>query len=203
MDKRIRNLGQSILGKSRLLISFAFAFPAGAAAADAALEEIVVTGTRIVRTGVDSPSPLVVVPSEAFAETPAISVESTLNAFPQFTPTATSTSVDPGSDGQATLSLRGLGPTRTLVLIDGRRLMPADGLGQVDLNVLPPQLIESVEVVTGGASAVYGSDAVAGVVNFRLREEFSGFGLDRSVVADRPRRRRRIQRGPDCGRSRS
>jgi iron complex outermembrane recepter protein len=145
--------------------------------AEGTLEEILITGTRILRTGVDSPSPLVVVPSEAFAETPAISVESTLNAFPQFTPTATSSSVDPSNDGQATLSLRGLGPTRTLILIDGRRLMPADGLGQVDLNVLPPQLIESVEVVTGGASAVYGSDAVAGVVNFRLREEFSGLEL--------------------------
>ena len=139
------------------------------------LEEVVVTGTRIARTAIETPSPLVIIPGEAFAETPAISVESTLNTFPQFTPSATSTSVD--GDGLATLSLRGLGPTRTLVLIDGRRLMPADGLGQVDVNVLPPQLIESVEVVTGGASAAYGSDAVAGAVNFRLREEFSGLEL--------------------------
>ena len=82
--------------------------------AEEMLEEIVVTGTRIARPGIETPSPLVVIPSEAFAETSAISVESTLNTFPQFTPSATSTSVDSG-DGLATLSLRRLGPTRTLV----------------------------------------------------------------------------------------
>ena len=162
--------------------------PVAHAAAEA-LEEILVTGSRIGRSGIDSPSPLVVVQRKAFEENPAITVEPTLNQLPQFAPTATSTAVDPGNDGQATLSLRGLGPTRTLVLIDGRRLIPADGLGQVDLNVLPPQLIESVDVLTGGASAVYGSDAVAGAVNFRLREEFSGVELSGEECADRPRRR--------------
>lgn len=150
---------------------------AGVQGANAAVEEVIVTGTRILRTGIDSPSPIVVVPRTAFAERPAISVEATLEDFPQFSPGAGAASNDPGGDGMATLSLRGLGPNRTLVLINGRRLMPADGLGQVDVNVLPPQLIESVEVVTGGASSVYGSDAVAGVVNFRLREEYSGVEL--------------------------
>ena len=177
MDKRTRNLDESILGKSRLLISLALAFPAGAAAADTVLEEVLVTGTRIARASADASSPIVVIEARAFEESPAVSVEATLNEFPQFAPSAGAASVDPASDGLATVSLRGLGPNRTLVLLDGRRLVPADGLGQVDLNVLPPELIESVDVVTGGASAVYGSDAVAGVVNFRLRRDFTGLKL--------------------------
>ncbi|MCE3284471.1 MAG: TonB-dependent receptor [Steroidobacteraceae bacterium] len=163
----------------RLIICGLGLLPAAAGAQEStvALEEIVVTGTRIARADAASPSPTLVVESTAFAERAAFTVESTLNAFPQFTPAAGSASVSPDSDGLATLSLRGLGPTRTLVLVNGRRLIPGDGLGQVDLNVLPPQLIETVEVVTGGASAVYGSDAVAGVVNFRLREDFTGVHL--------------------------
>ena len=81
------------------------------------------------------------------------------------------------SEGRAGLNLRGLGDNRTLTLVDGRRLMPVNGNGETDLNVIPPALIESVEIVTGGASAVYGSDAIAGVVNFRLRHEFDGVEL--------------------------
>ncbi len=81
------------------------------------------------------------------------------------------------SEGRAGLNLRGLGDNRTLVLVDGRRLTPVNANGETDLNVIPPALIESVEVVTGGASAVYGSDAIAGVVNFRLRREFDGVEL--------------------------
>ena len=81
------------------------------------------------------------------------------------------------SEGRAGLNLRGLGDNRTLTLVDGRRLMPVNGNGETDLNVIPPALIESVEIVTGGGSAVYGSDAIAGVVNFRLRREFDGVEL--------------------------
>lgn len=139
-----------------------------------ALENVVVTGSRLARSAADSASPIAVVPGAAFAETGAVTVERTLAQMPQFVPTVGSTSNDPGNDGQANLSLRGLGPTQTLVLLDGRRLTPADGRATPDVNVLPPALIESVEIVTGGASAAYGSDAVAGVVNFRLREEFTG-----------------------------
>jgi len=138
------------------------------------LENVVVTGSRLARSAADSASPIAVVPGTAFAETGAVTVERTLAQMPQFVPTVGSTSNDPGNDGQANLSLRGLGPTQTLVLLDGRRLTPADGRATPDVNLLPPALIESVEIVTGGASAAYGSDAVAGVVNFRLREDFNG-----------------------------
>ena len=81
------------------------------------------------------------------------------------------------SAGQASLNLRGLGENRTLTLVEGRRLVPVNGNGETDLNVIPPALIQSVEIVTGGASAVYGSDAIAGVVNLRLRRDFDGVEL--------------------------
>ncbi len=150
---------------------------ASSAAQDDAIEEVVVTGSRIARADFESASPIVTLPASAFEQTSATSVERTLNTLPQFTASATSTSVDPGNDGQANVSLRGIGVAQTLVLIDGRRLMPADGRGSPDLNVLPPALISSVEVLTGGASAAYGSDAIAGVVNFKLIDHFDGIEI--------------------------
>jgi len=152
--------------------------PSVAGADDPPLEEIEVTGSRITRRDFTSASPIVSVPSTAFAEMGSVSVERTLAMLPQFVPTVTGASNEPSNDGQANLSLRGIGISQTLVLVDGKRLMPADGRGSVDLNVLPPALIESVEVVTGGASAVYGSDAIAGVVNFRMRDEVEGIEFD-------------------------
>lgn len=160
-----------------LLVVFAVASalcPMAVRTDEAPLEEIEVTGSRIARRDFASASPIVSVAGSLFAESSSVSVERTLAMLPQFVPTATATSNSPSNDGQANLSLRGIGVAQTLVLVDGKRLMPADGRGSVDLNVLPPALIESVEVVTGGASAAYGSDAIAGVVNFRLRDEFDG-----------------------------
>ena len=144
------------------------------------LENIVVTGSRIARKDFESPSPFVTVPARAFAQTGSNSIELTLNSLPQFVPSATSTSNNPSNDGQANVSLRGLGTQRTLVLLDGRRVVAADGRGAVDLNVLPPALLSSVEVVSGGASVAYGSDAIAGVVNLKLKDTFDGVALDGS-----------------------
>ena len=143
------------------------------------LEEIVVTGTRIARPGFDAASPIVAVLAAVFERTASGTAETTLNRYPQFVPGHTGTSNNSGgySEGQASLNLRGLGENRTLTLVDGRRLVPVNGNGETDLNVIPPALIERVEIVTGGASAVYGSDAVAGVVNFRLRRDFDGVEL--------------------------
>ena len=141
---------------------------------DAPIEEIVVTGSRIVRPDFESASPVVTIPAVRFQETGSVNVEQTLNAMPQFVGSWGSTSNNPGQNGQAQLSLRGLNDTATLVLLEGRRLIPASGNGVVDVNVIPPSLIERVEVLTGGASAVYGSDALAGVVNFHLRDHFDG-----------------------------
>ncbi|MEE4212838.1 MAG: TonB-dependent receptor [Parvularcula sp.] len=130
---------------------------------------IVVTGSRIARRNVDTAAPVAVVDAEEFQLTGAVNIENVLNALPQVVPGTTSFSNNPGN-GAATLDLRGLGTTRTLVLVNGRRWTFFDVDQVVDLNTIPQFMLESIDTVTGGASAVYGSDALAGVVNFRLRE---------------------------------
>lgn len=150
--------------------------------ADETIEEIVVIGSRLRRRDYSSPSPISTIDREALHASGQGTLESALSQMPQFTPSFDRTANNPGN-GRAYVNLRGLGPGRTLVMLNGRRLAPS-GIGtEVDLNNLPQALIESVEVVTGGASAVYGSDAVSGVVNFTLREDFDGFGLDASAYA--------------------
>lgn len=136
--------------------------------------EIVVTGSRIQRRDLVSASPLAVVQDEEFKLSGAVNVEQVINTLPQVVPGATAFSNNPGG-GVATLNLRGIGATRTLVLVNGRRYLFFDTQQIVDLNTIPQFLIDSVDVVTGGASAVYGSDALAGVVNFRLRNDLNGF----------------------------
>ncbi len=135
-----------------------------------ALEEITVTGSRIVRRDFQSASPIATVDAELFEQSGAITVESVLNTLPQFVPAITSSSNNPSNGGQANVSLRGLGTERTLILIDGRRVVPSNATGVVDLNIIPASLIQNVEIITGGASAVYGSDAIGGVVNFKLKD---------------------------------
>ena len=152
----------------------------GAQAPDEQLEQVVVTGSRIPRPDFESASPVVSITADAFERASEISVESVVSKLPQFTPSFGSTSNNPGNGGQGNVQLRGLGGTSTLVLVDGRRLIPANGNGVVDVNIVPPALIESVEVVSGGASAVYGSDAIAGVVNFKLKHDFEGVRFDGS-----------------------
>ena len=145
---------------------------------EADLEQVFVTGSRIARPDFDSASPIVSVTEELFRRNGSRTVESALNTLPQFVPSYTSTSNNPNNYGQANVDLRGLGTTSTLVLVDGKRLMPASGNGVADLNIIPSSLIESVEIITGGASAVYGSDALAGVVNFKLKRDFDGVEID-------------------------
>jgi iron complex outermembrane recepter protein len=138
---------------------------------------IVVTGSRIQQRNVETAAPVAVVGAEEFKLSGTVNVENVINTLPQVIPGNTAFSNNPGN-GTATLDLRGLGTTRTLVLVNGRRWMSFDSQQIVDLNTIPSFLIESVDVVTGGASAVYGSDALAGVVNFRLKKveglEFGG-----------------------------
>lgn len=156
----------------------AIALVRGAVADEAAFEEVVVTGSRIARPDFSSASPIVSVDVTRFQQSSAITVEGVLDTLPQFVPAFGATSNNPANGGQGNLSLRGLPTTATLVLIDGRRVVPANGTGVVDVNLIPPMLVESVEVITGGASAVYGSDALAGVVNFKLRRDFEGVEFD-------------------------
>lgn len=155
------------------------ALPAFAQEEATLVEEVVVTGSRIVRRDFDSASPIATIDQDVFKSQNALTVESVLNSMPQFVPSVTSTSNNPSNGGQANVELRGLGTTRTLVLVDGKRVVPSNATGVVDLNLLPAALIDNTEIITGGASAAYGSDAVAGVVNFKLRE-LEGVEIDTS-----------------------
>lgn len=136
-------------------------------------DTIVVTGSRIRRNDLTTAAPLTVVNDEEFKLSGAVNVENVINALPQVVPGTTAFSNNPGG-GVATLNLRNLGSQRTLVLVNGRRYSFFDTSQVVDLNTIPQFLIDGVDVVTGGASAVYGSDAIAGVVNFRLRNDLVG-----------------------------
>lgn len=149
-------------------------------AADEAAETgsaIVVTGSRLVRRDYQSTSPIVTVGEEFLDAQAGSTIAIKLQQMPQFTPGANELTGSGQPTGRATVDLRGLGANRTLVLADGRRLQPSTSQVVIDLNTIPSALVENVEVITGGASAVYGSDAVAGVVNLKLRNDFEGLEL--------------------------
>jgi outer membrane receptor protein involved in Fe transport len=146
----------------------------------APMEEVTVTGSRIVRRDLDAASPIFTVESSAFEETSTLGVEAVLNQLPQFVPASTqfvTNNIFPTATttpGIATLNLRGLATNRTLVLLDGRRAQPINSTLVIDMNSVPSSAISRVEVITGGASATYGADAMGGVTNFKLREAFEG-----------------------------
>jgi iron complex outermembrane recepter protein len=171
--------GAAILGAAFTLPP---SLPASAQeAADSRLEEVTVTGSRIRRQDFTANAPITTVDRSAFEETGTIGVETILNQLPQFVPAVTQFNsagqVDSNAVstvGASTVSLRGLGANRNLVLINGRRAMPINPTMVVDTNTIPASAIERVEVISGGASAVYGADAVGGVVNFILKDDFEG-----------------------------
>ena len=142
-----------------------------------ALEEVVITGSRITVPGVVSSSPITSVSSEEIKFQQQVSVERVLRNLPSTIP-ADGSNVNNGTAGQATIDLRGLGPERNLILMNGRRMTPFNYDGEVDTNTVPTALIERIDVITGGASAVYGSDAMAGAVNFVMKRDFEGMELD-------------------------
>ena len=140
------------------------------------VEEVIVTGSRIIDPNVISSSQIAVIDGQDIIDAGVTRVEDYLNDMPQISPGQSITNSN-GSNGTATVNLRNLGCSRTLVLMNGRRLVPGTtgGGSCADLNTIPTLLLKKVEVLTGGASSVYGSDAVAGVVNFVLDDEFEGF----------------------------
>lgn len=140
----------------------------------ASAEEIVVTGSRILRTDLSAPSPTTIIGAEDLQLSGNVTLEGTLNEYPQLAAGNSSNVNGGGGSGVLTANLRGLGATRTLVLVNGRRFIPANSDGLVDLASVPDALVQKVEIITGGASAVYGSDAVAGAVNFILKRDFEG-----------------------------
>jgi outer membrane receptor protein involved in Fe transport len=136
-------------------------------------DAIVVTGSRLSNPNLEQAAPIMAVSAKEIALTGQNNVENILKELPQVLPGNTSASNNPG-DGTATADLRGLGSARTLVLVNGRRYVSYDTNQIVDLNTIPTALIERVDVVTGGKSAVYGSDAVSGVINFVTKQDFDG-----------------------------
>ncbi|MFL5298420.1 MAG: TonB-dependent receptor domain-containing protein [Phenylobacterium sp.] len=171
--------GVAFLGLSATQASAAAAAPA---AASAEVSEIVVTGTRIPTPNLTSVAPVTSVTSADIKAQGVARVEDLLNSLPQSF-AAQGSNVSNGSNGTATVNLRGLGSSRTLVLIDGKRLQAGNPTSSIvniaaDLNFIPTALVERVDVLTGGASAVYGADAVAGVVNFIMNRNFEGVRID-------------------------
>ena len=170
--------------------SFAVAAPAMAQDEAAAADEenrIVVTGSRIQRQDFNSTTPMVTADEALLDNSSTAAIESNLNRLPQFVPAQTPTAggdIQPtatNTPGAATISLRGIGSNRNLVLVDGRRSTPSNASGVTDINTIPAAAIERVEVISGGASATYGADAVAGVTNFILKNNFQGLELDAQI----------------------
>ncbi|WP_163930150.1 TonB-dependent receptor [Paraferrimonas sp. SM1919] len=146
----------------------------------AEVERVEVTGSRIKRVDMETASPVTVIDASAIKATGATSIDDVLRKMTASSGAMTNAAVNNGSGGKATINLRGLGANRTLVLVNGRRMI-ASGTGAastVDLNTIPVSMIQRVEVLKDGASAVYGTDAVAGVVNIILRRDFEGLEMN-------------------------
>lgn len=143
---------------------------------DQAVETVIVTGSRIRRPGLESGSPINSISLEEIELQQNVEVEQILRQLPGTIP-GDNENVNNGTDGISTVDLRGLGPNRNLVLLNGRRMTPANFRGRADISNIPTALIERIDVITGGASAVYGSDAIAGAVNIVTKTNFEGFDL--------------------------
>ncbi|HUW52241.1 MAG TPA: TonB-dependent receptor plug domain-containing protein, partial [Rhodanobacter sp.] len=140
------------------------------------LQTVVVTGTRLPSVNITSSSPITTIDSKQFKVTGTTSVDQLVNSMPQLSPYFDQFQNN-GATGYPTADLRGLGTNRTLVLIDGQRVQAGSAFA-VDLSQIPAALVKRVDILTGGASAVYGADAVAGVVNFVLNDDFEGVQFD-------------------------
>lgn len=151
------------------------------------LQTVEITGTRIRVPNLTSQSPITTVSSAEILDEGATNIENVVNELPQVHSPAQNENMANNATGVANVALRGLGPTRTLILIDGRRLGPGDPQSPdgaaADVNFIPTALVSGVDVLTGGASAIYGSDAVAGVVNFHLLRNFQGVKVDQTFNA--------------------
>lgn len=140
--------------------------------------DIIVTGSLIQRPNNTSASPIVSVGDAAIKEAGTATLQDALNQFPSFTTGGNAGTGGQGTGGRASINLHGLGTNRNLVLLDGRRLPASDINGNVDVNILPEAIIDGIDVITGGASAIYGSDAMSGVVNFKTVRKLDGVRVD-------------------------
>lgn len=170
---RSAQLAAAISGVSLGLVSLG---ASGQNTENAALEEVLVTGSRIQQTGMSTPTPVTAVTADEISSLAPGTIAEAMTALPQFfgstSPAATGGFFT--SPGAGNLNLRGLGTNRTLVLLDGRRIVSSSRFGGTDINIFPEAMLKSIESVTGGASAAYGTDAITGVVNFILDSDFTG-----------------------------
>jgi iron complex outermembrane receptor protein len=178
--RRGLQLGISAVALSTLLGQTAYGqtVQTAAAAPEVEVEEVIVTGSRIVRDGYEAPTPTTVLDAAVFQQQATSSIADALVQIPAFAgnirPANTGTSVSAQGAGLSILNLRSMGAARTLVLIDGQRTVSSRADGVVDVANIPQALVQRVDMITGGASAIYGSDAVTGVVNFILDKNFTG-----------------------------
>lgn len=171
---------------STSFLTFAIVLASSAQAQDAArddgesadAQEIVVTGSLIQRPNNTAVSPIVSVSDAAIKEAGVTTLQDALNQMPSFTVGGNSATGGQGGGGRASINLHGLGTNRNLVLLDGKRLPTSDIAGNVDINIIPDAIVSGVDAITGGASAVYGSDAMSGVVNFKTIKSFDGVKMD-------------------------
>lgn len=148
----------------------------------AAIEAVTVTGSRLARTGYETPTPVTVIGEADLASSGQPNIADFVNELPSVSgstaPSTSNRALSNGAAGVSSVNLRSLGNARTLVLLDGHRSVGSLAQGTVDINTFPQGLIKNIEIVTGGASATYGSDAVSGVVNFILDKTFTGVKLN-------------------------
>lgn len=181
--------GAVVLAASLAVVPHAWAQqapPTGTEAADntekkdtPALGEVVVTGSRIQATGMNAATPTTVVGAETLQEISPGNIAQAVTQLPEFFNNTGPANIGPVGTalGATTVNLRGLGTQRTLTLLNGRRIVPFNLIGSVDISMLPSELTQRVDLVTGGASAAYGTDAVAGVVNFITNNRFEGLSV--------------------------
>jgi iron complex outermembrane recepter protein len=183
----MRKMGRFAVRASLAAIALSSSTYAFAQEAEDAVEEeasasadkdIVVTGSLIRRANNTAVSPIVTVGETAIDESGAVNLNDALNQVPSFTTSGNAATGGQGTGGRATINLHGLGSNRNLVLLDGKRLPVSDISGNVDVNIVPESIIGGIDVITGGASAVYGSDAISGVVNFKTLRGFEGLKAD-------------------------
>jgi outer membrane receptor protein involved in Fe transport len=178
-EKKMSRILRRTFAGSMLVGMSAMMHNAVAQEAATKIESVQVTGTRITAPGTTSTSPISSISAEDIKQSQPVAVEEFIKSLPAALP-----SIGPGTNngtgGGATVDLRGLGANRTLVLINGRRMVPFNLNGTVDTNSIPIALLSRVDLLTGGASVAYGADAVAGVINFNLKRNFTGIDISSS-----------------------
>jgi iron complex outermembrane receptor protein len=179
----MKYLYAALLGSASLMVLASGAHAQTAAETAGEVEGVVVTGSRVVTNGNQAPTPVTVLAADQLLQTTPSNIPDALNRLPQFAGQTAQRNIQ-NAQSNATgsfLNLRRFGSNRNLILIDGSRVPPTAASGAVDTNVIPQSLVQRVEIVTGGASAVYGSDAVTGVINFIIDKNFNGFKFDAQV----------------------